>query len=155
MKAKAKAKAKDTKAQIEAGRAVRGVDICAGCGTRECFNVCCHPSNKQRVASIKETKPLPKTWRGAEVVRGSGMKSDDLDTFLEKKALDGFDAKRAMWIVVEDGALDDLDDSVEIKGFADKDDAIRFAQARANGNVDHRVLRVTDQVLVVGTMNDL
>lgn len=108
-------------------------------------------------AKAKETKmkPLPKIWRGAEVVRGQGMKSDDLDTFLEEKALDGFDAKRGMWIVVEDRALEDLDDSAEIKGFLDKDDAIRFAQARSNGNVDHRVLRVTDQVLVVGTMNDL
>jgi len=27
---------------------VRGIDICAGCGKRECFNVCCHPSNKLR-----------------------------------------------------------------------------------------------------------
>jgi hypothetical protein len=88
-------------------------------------------------------------------VRGLGMKSDELDTFTEKKAMDGFDAKREMWIVVEDRALDDLDNTVEIKGFSDKDNAIRFAQARANGNVDHRVLRVTDQVLVVGTMNEL
>ena len=103
----------------------------------------------------KETKSLPKTFRGAEVVRGLGMKSDELDTFTEKKAMDGFDAKREMWIVVEDWALDDLDNTVEIKGFSDKDNAIRFAQARANGNVDHRVLRVTDQVLVVGTMNEL
>ncbi len=30
---------------------VRGVDICAGCGSRECFNVCCHPSNKLRASS--------------------------------------------------------------------------------------------------------
>ena len=30
---------------------VRGVDICAGCGARECFNVCCHPSNKLRESS--------------------------------------------------------------------------------------------------------
>ena len=30
---------------------VRGVDICAGCGNRECFNVCCHPSNKLRESS--------------------------------------------------------------------------------------------------------
>lgn len=30
---------------------VRGIDICAGCGNRECFNVCCHPSNKLRESS--------------------------------------------------------------------------------------------------------
>jgi len=59
------------------------------------------------------------------------------------------------WIVVEDRTLEDLDNSVEIRGFSDKNDAIRFAQARSNGNVDYRVLRVTDQVLVVGTYNEL
>ena len=45
--------------------------------------------------------------------------------------------------------------AADIKGFSDKNTAIRFAQARAHGNVDHRVLRVPDQVLVVGTLNDL
>jgi hypothetical protein len=34
---------------------VRGIDICAGCGSRECFNVCCHPSNKQREASNRSS----------------------------------------------------------------------------------------------------
>ena len=109
------------------------------------------PSKKSRPAN----KPLPKTYRGAAVVRGAGMNSDKLDTFVERHALDQFDAARDMWIVVEDRALEDLDDSVEVKGFATKDDALVYAQARANGNVDHRVLRVTDQVLVVATMNEL
>lgn len=39
---------------LEAARTlgnVHGIDICAGCGDRECFNVCCHPSNKRRAAS--------------------------------------------------------------------------------------------------------
>jgi hypothetical protein len=101
----------------------------------------------------KTPKPLPKQFRGAEVMRGCGMKA--LDLFTEKNAMDGFDATREMWIVIEDKALEDLDDSVEVKGFAKKDDAVRYAQARANGNVDHRVLRVTDQVLVIATMNEL
>lgn len=100
-------------------------------------------------------KRLPKTFRGAEVVRGEGMNSDKLDTFIERNAMDGFDAKREMWVVVADSALEDLDDSVEVKAFATKGDALLFAKARSNGNVDHRVLRITDQVLVVATMNDL
>ena len=100
-------------------------------------------------------KQHPKKFRGAVVLRGLGMNSAKLDDFIEKKALDGFDATRAMWIVVEDKALEDPDDSVEIKGFTDKDNAIRYARARAHGNVDHRVLRVTDQVLVVATDNEL
>lgn len=34
--------------RVVAPPSVRGIDICAGCGNRECFNVCCHPSNKLR-----------------------------------------------------------------------------------------------------------
>ena len=100
-------------------------------------------------------KKLPKTFRGAEVVRGLGMKSDALDDFVEKKAMDEFNATREMWLVVEDRGLQDPDDSVEVKGFASKTNAVRYARARSKGNVDHRVLRVTDQVLVVATDNDL
>lgn len=100
-------------------------------------------------------KKLPKTFRGAEVVRGLGMKSDDLDDFVEKKAMDWFNATREMWLVVENRGLADPDGSVEIRGFASKTHAVRYARARSHGNVDHRVLRVTDQVLVVATDNDL
>jgi hypothetical protein len=83
------------------------------------------------------------------------MNADKLDTFLERSAMDGFDAAREMWIVLDDSALRDLDDTVEVKGFATKADALVYARARSNGNVDHRVLRVTEQVLVVATMNEL
>ena len=100
-------------------------------------------------------KKLPKTFGGAEVVRGKGMNSDDLDEFLERRAMDTFDASRDMWVVVEDNALRDLEDHVDVKAFDNKDDAVLYAQARSNGNVDHRVLRVTDQVLVVGTWNEI
>ena len=109
------------------------------------------PPKKSRPAR----KPLPKTFRGATVTRGAGMNSEKLDALVERNALDQFDAARDMWIVVADRALEKLDDSVEVKGFATKDDALVYAQARANGNVDHRVLRVTEQVLVVATMNEL
>lgn len=112
-------------------------------------------SDKKKTSDKKILKALPKKFHGADVVRGCGMKSDDLDRFTERNAMDRFEADREMWIVIEDGALEDLDSSVEVKGFANKDDAVKYAQARSCGNVDHRVLRVTDQVLVVATMNDL
>lgn len=99
--------------------------------------------------------PLPKKFRGAEVVRGKGMHFAKLDALVDRKALGEFDATRDTWLVVEDRALEDLNDSVEVKGFATKADAVRYAQACANGNVDHRVLCVTEQVLVVATDNDL
>jgi len=100
-------------------------------------------------------KKLPKMLRGAEVVRGLGMKSEELDDFVDKKAMDIFDATREMWLVVEDRALEDPDGSVEVKGFTSKANAVRYARARSKGNVDHRVLRVADQVLVVATDNEL
>lgn len=115
-------------------------------------------SNKKPKPSPKKPSPkkdLPKKFQGAEVVRGEGMSSDKLDAFVERRAMDQFDATADMWLVVENGALEDVDDSVEVKGFDNKEEAVRFAQARANGNVDHRVLRVTEQVLVVATMNEL
>lgn len=100
-------------------------------------------------------KQLPKKFQGAEVVRGEGMNADELDRFLDRWAMDGFDATADMWLVIENNALEDIDDSVEVKGFDNKAEAVRFAQARSKGNVDHRVLRVTEQVLVVATDNDL
>jgi hypothetical protein len=100
-------------------------------------------------------KKLPKKFQGAAVVRGLGMKSADLDKFTERKALDQFDATRNMWIVVENGALEDPDASTQIKGFSSEEDAVCYARAMASGNVDHRVLRVTAQTLVVATDNDL
>jgi hypothetical protein len=104
---------------------------------------------------VKRPEKLPAKFRGAAVVRGEGMSADKLDSFTERKAMDGFDATSDMWLVIEDKALEDLDDSVEVKGFVDKADAVLYAQARSHGNVDHRVLRVTEQVLVVATMNEL
>ena len=100
-------------------------------------------------------KRLPKMFQSAELVRGRGMKAALLDALVEKKALDQFDATREMWIVVEDKALEDPDGSVQVKGFTAKVDAVRYARACAKGNVDHRVLRVADQVLVVATLNEL
>lgn len=103
----------------------------------------------------KPRAPLPKKFRGAAVVRGKGMNYVKVDSLVERKAMDGFDATLDMWLVVEDRALEDLNGSVEVKGFADKADAVRYAQAQSNGNVDHRVLCVTEQVLVIATDNDL
>ena len=100
-------------------------------------------------------KRLPKKWQGADVVRGLGMNSDKLDTFTERKAMDNFRATHDMWIVLENNALEDLNNSVEVKAFGSKADAVRYARAMANGNLDHRVLRVTEQVLVIATDNDL
>lgn len=99
-------------------------------------------------------KKLPKKFLGAAVVRGLGMKSAQLDTMIEKKALDQFDATKDSYLVVEDKALED-DFGVVVRCFADETEAIRYARAMANGNVDHRVLRVTAQTLVVATRNEL
>lgn len=100
-------------------------------------------------------RPLPEMWQGAKVVRGEGMNSDKLDTLLEREALDTFHAMEPMYLVVEDNALEDLDDSTQIAGFRNEEIAITVAKARSHGNVNHRVLKVVEQTLVIATMNDL
>jgi hypothetical protein len=101
------------------------------------------------------TKALPKLHRGASVERGKGMNADKLDEFIEQKSLDQFDASRGdHFLVVENNALED-DMGTVVRAFLDYDEALVYAKAQASGNVDHRVLRVTAQTLVVATMNDL
>jgi hypothetical protein len=112
-------------------------------------------TSKTKTIPRARVHKLPEKFRGAAVVRGKGMHFSKLDTLVERKAMDGFDATLDMWLVVEDRALEESFSSVEVKGFADKADAVRYAQALANGNVDHRVLCVTEQVLVIATDNEL
>lgn len=83
------------------------------------------------------------------------MPFDEVEALLEEKALDAFDATRPMWLVIEDKALHASSGSVEVKGFFDDLAALAYAQALAHGNVNHRVLHVTAQVLVVATDNGL
>jgi len=100
-------------------------------------------------------KKLPKKFQGAEVVRGKGMTSEKMDALVESCALSNFEAMREMYLVVDDTALEDADDAVQVKGFTSKKEALLFARGRASGNVDQRVLRITSQVLVIATENDL
>lgn len=99
-------------------------------------------------------KKLPKKFQGAAVVRGLGMDGDKLDELILRKSLDQFDATKNTFLVVENNALED-DMGVVVRCFADEDDAIRYARAMGNGNIDHRVLRITAQTLVVATRNEL
>jgi len=101
------------------------------------------------------TKALPKMWQGAVVERGEGMNGDALDDFIEQRSLDQFCAARGdHFLVVENNALED-DMGTVIRAFDNYDEALRCAKAQSKGNIDHRVLRVTTQTLVVATMNDL
>jgi len=92
-------------------------------------------------------------FQGAAVVRGLAMNSHKLDKLLKKKALEQFDALRETFLVVEDGALGG--DSVTVRCFLDPVAALRCARALSNGNIDHRVLRVSGQTLVIATDNRL
>lgn len=102
-------------------------------------------------------RPLPRAFAGAAVVDGQGMMSSEIDKLIDKHALNEFYTQKdeGVFLVVEDDALQDLDDSVSIKLFLKEDHAIRYAQSQASGNVNQRVLKVTDQTLVVATMNEL
>lgn len=102
----------------------------------------------------RSSKPLPPTFQGAAVVRGLGMHHEKFDKLIAQRALDQFDATRDTFVVVEDRALAD-DMGVVVRAFADEGTALRYARAMGCGNVDHRVLRVTAQTLVVATENEL
>lgn len=111
--------------------------------------------NYPRAAATRARRaPLPRMFRGAVVVRGLGMDGDKYARLIEEKAAANFDATRDMWVVLDDKALE-ADLSVTLRAFSDKADALRCARANGNGNVDQRVLRVTEQILVVATENDL
>lgn len=98
---------------------------------------------------------LPKVWRGAEVVRGKAMDVDDMDSLLERMAMDEFDASAPMYIVMDDNALNEVEQSSYVRAFRKKSDALKYARGCGHGNVDQRVLTVTAQTLVVATDNDL
>lgn len=95
-------------------------------------------------------------WQGANVLRGEPLpKGTDLDDFLETHALDTLSGIPEVFLVVEDKAFEDIDDSTQIFAFTDAKIALTVAKARSCGNVDHRVLRCVEQTLVVATDNDL
>lgn len=98
-------------------------------------------------------KKLPKTFQGATVKRGLGMGRYAFDA-LERNAMDTFDATRDMWLVIDDRVFEDLH-PVVCSAFNNEAAAVRYARALSNGNVDHRVLYVTAQTLVVATENEL
>lgn len=102
-----------------------------------------------------KSKKLLRRFKGAAVVRGLGMNAAKLDALVEREALDNFDATRDTFIVLPDNMLNDGSGFSEVRCFADERVAIRYARASSNGNVDHRVLRVTQQTLVIGTDNEL
>lgn len=104
----------------------------------------------------KASKSSPKQFRGAHVVRGLGMNPDAIDTLVDRHAYGEFSdaADGDAYLVLEDNALRG-GCFMEPRLFASEEHAIRYARAMSNGNVDHRVLRVAGQTLVIGTDNKL
>lgn len=101
-------------------------------------------------ACVKEQEDLPKS-----VLYGKGMLSAELDKLLDLESLTDFPITGSFYLVLEDKALEDIDEETDVLAFTKQDIAIRVAQALSNGNVDHRVLQVTNSVLVLGTQNKL
>jgi len=99
-------------------------------------------------------KKLPKTFQGADVIRGRGMNNEVFESLIKRKALDQFDATRETFLVLDNRALEHGGGG-EVRCFADRSSAIRYARGLAHGNVDQRVLRVCGQILVVATENEL
>jgi hypothetical protein len=106
---------------------------------------------------VARAKRLPKTFRGASVVRGLGMTGEQIDKLVDKKAISRFDwfgEPRNLFLVVSDDCLRGHG-STSVKAFVDEAAAVRYARAMGNGNVNQRVLHVTDQTLVIATESEL
>lgn len=104
---------------------------------------------------MKEKKePLPKKYRGADIVYGLGLKQKAYDTLVEKHALESsldLEIGKPGYLVTRRESHDGWDNP---KLFRNKKDALRFARAEANGNVDHVVLEVRLDTTVIGTENE-
>jgi hypothetical protein len=112
-------------------------------------------TSKKSKTAYKPQRPLPATFAGADVVEGKGMLQKHFDALVEENALTEFiTAPEGVYLVIPEDAVHD-ETYCQVKLFIDKTKAIRYAQALSNGNVDHRVLKVTDQTLVVGTESEL
>lgn len=104
-------------------------------------------------ASTKPLDALPATYRGAKVVRGKGTHHAKMDRIRGRYALVSYQADKTVYLVVDDSGLDS--GLNELKLFDDYAIAEQYAQGLSYGNVDHRVLTITAQTLVVATDNDL
>lgn len=105
---------------------------------------------RQRKGLPRRLKKLPKTFCGVPVARGRGLSSERFDELEHEKSCDdwpigGFYVVVPTWI----------DRITEMKVFKDKADAVTYAKGLSNGNVDHRVLRCTSELLVIATENEL
>ncbi len=83
------------------------------------------------------------------------MNAEAFDAFVEKTACDAFRPYRDQWLVIQDRALEDPDGSTQVRVFFEHRHALRCARALSNGNIDHRVIRLGGQTLVVATMNNV
>jgi hypothetical protein len=117
-------------------------------GTPELPQAIVHGPPKKR-----RRRPLPEVHHGATVSRGRSLGQRALDRLVDRAERGWSPADLELYVVVPDVSL--ADESCEIRAFRKFDDGLRFAQAMSHGNVDHRVLRVVAQTLVVATENDL
>lgn len=94
------------------------------------------------------------TYSGWVVMRGLGMVYTRFDKLFEQHARADIDWPRkgqACFVVVRDRLEDSASDFPQV--FTDRDVAVSVARAHSNGNINHRVLTVTDQLIVRATDN--
>jgi len=96
-------------------------------------------------------KKLPKMFRGMPVIRGKALHYKKHEALEEDESEDEF-PMGDFYVVVANG---DAREHASIRTFKNKKKAVRYAQSCSNGNVDHRVLHVTDNILVIATSNEL
>ena len=99
-------------------------------------------------------KKLPKMYGGVALARGKGVNYKTIDKLVGEQAWSGDEWPRGEFYVVTADRKDDTD-LRDGKVFSKLDDATKYARSCGNGNVDHRVLRCTNELLVIATRNEL
>lgn len=91
------------------------------------------------------------TYGGYTVHIGKGLKEKPMDRLETERCYDEWPSRQVapvIHVVVKEQL--DTGEGETPRVFKDPADALEYARALSNGNVDHRVLTVTDQIIVRG-----
>jgi hypothetical protein len=94
---------------------------------------------------------MTKTYGGFPLVPGKGMKAGKYDDLVEREARVDWPRKGEPCFIVVPDVIDEPGGLDPLIVFEDKDAALAVAKANSNGNMRHRVLIVTDQIVVAST----
>ena len=104
-----------------------------------------------KMTKTKRKTAAVNTYGGYPVHIGKGLKENPMDRLETERSYDEWPSRQAAPIIhVVVAEQLDVGGGQTPRVFKDPADALKYARALSNGNVDHRVLTVTDQIIVRG-----